>query len=204
MATSILTKDQMATLLGRPLSDYEESSFDTLQALAVSQLERLLGDAKLQVGEATYSYPVRRDYRLLFIDPFTELVSVEIDGVTTTAEPTLYENVNADWFNSLLFTKPLKGERVTVTAKFGYGDELPLDLQRLIATLFGASGQPVDTASNGSISSESILNHSVSYSDASADALERFVAANKATLNYYAKQPNVAVYGDDYALPRLD
>lgn len=203
MATSILTKDQMAALLGRPLSDYEDTSFDTLQASAISQLEQLLG-AKLQVGEATYRYPVRRGYRLLFIDPFTELTSVEIDGVTANAEPTLYENVNADWFNSLLFTKPLAGGWVTVTANFGYGDELPLDLQRLIAALFGATSQPVDIASNGAISSESILNHSVSYSNSSADTLERFVAANKATLAYYAKPANVAVYGDENALPRFD
>lgn len=199
--TDYLTLDNIATLLGRPLSSSETSNFDDLLSSAKSTIESVLG-ASLDSEEKTLVYRIRIGYKQQFICPFSSLTSAKLDGLPVDAVPLNYDDYNAQWFNSILLDSVPKHGMLQVTAKYGYGDELPLDIQKLVATMFAITSESVDVNNSGAITSESILNHSVNYAAASSDGIARFILNNSSIIDRYKSFDVETVYGDENAISR--
>ena len=137
----MLTKEQLEQLLGRSLSSSEETNRVLYLNIA---LERLAGLFCVHIGDNTEStriYMGREGYSTIYIDPFTAVNTVTIDGEEQETTSYQWDTRNADWFNILKFDHQLEAEEIEVTATFGYGDPLPFDLQVLLARTFATLSQ---------------------------------------------------------------
>lgn len=211
--TYTITKEEMAKLLGRSLSDSETENYDLLLASAKSRLEaevnsRIDSDDK----EISRKYIANRGFRQLFVDPFSNLTSAKIDGVVQSDVMEMNnDDLNASWFNSVKFAKRMCGHLVEVEAVWGYGSDLPGDLKLVWAQLFGAvSATSLDNRDeNGrllsDISSESILSHSVSYGNSGAvDDFTKIFAKNAQIIAKYRKPDNFRIdITDDFTRAEL-
>lgn len=204
MSKITMTSDEIATLLGRSLSDEESKDFDNLLSDTVLTLEQILG-VKLQGERSVRKYNGRKSYRMVFTDLFTGTPKVTVNGKSVESTPSYFDDMNARWFNCIELPSGLESDcLVSVEANWGVGDTTPSELKRLLANVFTMQTEPVD-ADNQQLSSESILSHSVSYSSAnSPDALDRFMKANRSLINLFVTGSNGKVEGDYLALPRLD
>ncbi len=204
MSNITMTSDEMATLLGRSLSDEESQNFNNLLEQSIATLEHILG-VKLRGERSIRKYYGRKSFRMVFTDLFTGTPVVTVDGKPVDIVPSYFDDMNARWFNAIELPCGLKHDQmVSVEADWGVGDTTPPELKRLLAGVFAMQAEPVD-ADNQQLSSESILSHSVSYSSTnSPDALDRFMKANQSLINLFVTGSNGKVEGDYLALPRLD
>lgn len=203
--TYTISKEDMAALLDRPLTSGEDSNYNAVLATAKSTLESILG-IKLD-GSGTRIYLPRTMYSQLWTDPFVGMATVAVvdaDGTTDiTSTPAYYDDLNAPWFNSVILDSLMGNKKIAVTANWGFGDELPIDLKALWASLFGLVTEAAASEATGAITSEQILTHKVTYAASSSDAIQRWSESNTTTIARYAGHKNV-IYGGDSALPRYD
>lgn len=135
-----MTKSELSAYLGRPLTPVEDTNFDLYLELAQTQLETLLCT---RLGNATETrvFTVRDGYTTAFIDIFRSVSEVKIDGVITTAyEKRQWDNSTGEWFNSLVFSKPFRQQKLEVTAVWGF-ETYPKDLDLLLAGVFNLISQ---------------------------------------------------------------
>lgn len=188
MAYSI-TSTEMTTLLGRPLSDSETSSYDNALAAAKSRLEDALG-TKID-GDPTVarSYRTRNGYLTLATDPFTgSAVLTAADGTTIPNTASYCDDLNNDWQNTVTVAEPFDGSIISMAADWGFGKNLPDDLARLWSDLFAMQFVNIDDRNEGDIVSEQILTHRVNYATPeNSDKFAQWLDRNAAVIAKYAR-----------------
>jgi hypothetical protein len=74
----MLTKAQIESLLGRSLTSTESSNLELYLEIAQERLERLVCFSL--DAEGVLKYDPRKGYHTLFVNPFTSINSITIDG----------------------------------------------------------------------------------------------------------------------------
>lgn len=180
----MLTEVQLSKLLNRSLSDAETTNFDLYLKIATQRLEDLLCMTVCkEAGERTYES--RYGYRTVYVDPFTSMNSVEIDGDEVDEDDyTIKQNdkFNGSWYNIIQFDTKRTGQLITVDAEWGF-KTLPSDLQLLLAKLF-AQGT-IEQTSDNTIKSKKIEDFTVTFKDGAT--YDEFVTVNSATIQKYSQ-----------------
>lgn len=186
----MLTKEQMAALLGRSLTSTEDANFDSYLNIATEHLEELLcceiqltGEDPTPPSERTFG--TRDGYRTVYVDPFNSITSVKINGTTVDADDyTIKQNdkFTGDWYNIVEFDRKRCGENIVVEATWGF-NPLPADLQMLLAQLF--SQVSVDQKTDGQVKSKKIEDFSVTYKD--SVTYQELLASNAMTIGKYSQ-----------------
>lgn len=201
-----ISKESMALLLDRSLSDYESNNFSSLLDSSKNQLESILGIKIDGTADVERTYMPRFGYATLWTDPFSELTSISVvkpDGSTRLlGTPSYFDDLNSKWYNSIILDRPMGSKRLVVKAAWGFGSDIPADLAKLWAGLFGIHSEAADTAPSGAITSEQILTHKVTFSGADIDSLINWKAANATVIARYSL-PTTTVYGEDDGFQRL-
>jgi hypothetical protein len=110
-------------LLGRSLTTTEDTNYTTYLKIATQRLEELLC-MNLTIGDGERTYDSRIGYKTLHVDPFTEILSMSIDGNDVDADDYVIQqndNLNASWYNTIVFDTAQTGELVTIDADWGFG-----------------------------------------------------------------------------------
>ena len=179
----MLKKETLVKLLNRPLTTAEDANYELYLKIAKQRLSELLCmNLSTTAGERTYES--RTGYRTVYIDPFTDIISVKINGDEVDADDyTLKQNdnLNASWYNIIEFDRQRSGQKIVVDATWGFGSNCPLDLQLLLAKLFdqGSVEQIKDE-----VKSKKIEDFTVTYNDSAT--YDDFVLANKAVIDKYS------------------
>jgi hypothetical protein len=178
----MLKKEKLALLLNRSLTTAETDNYDLYLKIAIEKLESLLcftvcGDQ----GERTFES--RTGYRTLYVDPFTDITSVTIDG-NETEDYVKKQNdkFNGSWYNVIEFDRKQTGKNVVVDADWGF-NPLPSDLQLLLARLFDQGS--IEQTSDGQVKSKKIEDFSVTYKDSAT--YDEFVMSNASVIDKYAQ-----------------
>lgn len=169
-----MTKEEISALLGRSLTSIEDTNFDLYLDIAFESLEALICTPIESVTE-TRVFDTRHDYKTAFIDIFNEITEVKLNGdVTTDYTVRQWDKRNASWYNSLVFEDYLGCKDLEVTADWGFLDtsgadsDLPVDLQSLVAGLFGLITKK--NKFDGTIASKQVEDFRVSFNvDADLD-----------------------------------
>lgn len=136
----MLTKQQMAALLGRPLTPAEDTNFTVYLDNAIETLEYLLC-ASINPSTGERVYDSRKEFTTVFTDFFTAPTLVKVDGnITTDYSARQWDNRNATWFNSIVLDCEPRGKEVSITATWGFAS-LPNDLALLLARVFALNGE---------------------------------------------------------------
>lgn len=178
----MLKKEQLVKLLNRSLTTAEDTNFDLYLKISTNRLEELLCmDLCGDDGERTYE--ARYGYRTVYVDPFTDIDSVTIDGEAQDAF-TIKQNdrFSGSWFNVIEFDTVRAGEKIVVAADWGF-DSVPVDLQLLLARLFDQGS--VEQTSDSQVKSKKIEDFSVTYKDSAN--YDEFVLANSSVIDKYAQ-----------------
>lgn len=184
----MLTKEEMVVLLERPLTATEDANFDQYLEIAEKRLSNLLCFS-LDKTEGTRIFDARAGFRTAFIDPFTAITSVKVNGhAMSTFHKKQNDSYQGDWFNSLEFDDPLYGGRIEVEATWGFGTKLPADLAQVLAGLFGIHETEVDM-----VKSKKIEDFSITYKD--GPRLDALVAAHIGTIQKYAQCAGAVTHG---------
>lgn len=174
----MLKKQAVEKLLGRSLTSIEDSNFDQYIKNTVMHLENLLCWSPV-CDTSKRTYKSRRGYRTLWVEPFTKINSITVDGDTVSDyEPAFNGSYNNHFYNSIEFDYPLEGRKVVVDAVWGFR-EFPADLGELVAGLFLLNGKH----RTESVRSKSIEDYSVTYNDMSG--YDVTVVDNQQTIERY-------------------
>lgn len=185
----MLDKTQMAALLGRSLTSVEDSNFDKYLDIATEHLEELTCSEIAKVAEdaepSERTFGTRDGYRTVWVDPFSSLTSVKIDGEVVDVNAYTKkqnDNFNGSWFNIIEFSRRRSGENITVEATWGFAT-VPADLEMLLAQLFNQVS--VDQKTDGQVKSKKIEDFSVTYKD--SVTLQEVLSGNAATIQKYSQ-----------------
>lgn len=169
-----MDKQQISALLGRSLTPVEDTNFDMYLEIAEANLETLICTPVTEVTETRY-FDTRHDYKTAFIDIFWNVTEVKLNGnVTTDYQVRQWDRRNGSWYNSLVFDNFLRGRELEVTADWGFspvsgGSSLPLDLQSVLAGLFGLISKK--NKHDGTIASKQVEDFRISFNaDVDLDA----------------------------------
>lgn len=178
----MLTKETTAKLLNRSLTTAETNNFSLYLQIATQRLEELLCFSLSQeAGERTFESRV--NYRSVYIDPFTEINSITIDGTVYSGEYVTKQNdnLNASWFNIIEFEKVRDGKNIVVDADWGF-DSCPVDLQFLLAKIFAQIS--VEQKADDQVKSKKIEDFTVTFKDKAT--FDEFVLANRSIIDKYS------------------
>ena len=120
-----MNAEQMAKLLGRPLTPIEVANFALYLDIATEALEELICTPIADVVE-TRIFDIREGYSTVFINIFRSISEVKIDGVVI--DPSQYslrqwDKRIAGWYNSLVFdSRFLTAKEIEVTAVWGFDE----------------------------------------------------------------------------------
>jgi hypothetical protein len=175
-----MDQEQLEQLLGRPLTPIEVDNLDLYLEIAEDRLSDLLCTSIEDVTESRI-FDIRKDYKTVMLDVFTEINSIEHDGVAIT-DYTVYQwnKRNGSWFNSIVLDKCLDGE-LEIDADWGF-DVLPADLQLLTAKLFALVG--VMNNGNGNIKTKEVEDFKVTFNESTE--YDQFVSDNWSTIEKYS------------------
>lgn len=175
-----MTQDKLSALLGRPLSSVEVTNFKTYLKLAESRVSDLLCYDICQRVEVK-RFSARLGYRTLNVPVFTEIDEVKLDGqVTEKYEVRQGQNLNGEWYNTIVFDAPLHCQTVEVDADWGFSS-VPMDIQVMIAQLFGMA---TDTLESNLVSSKQVEDFRISFNNKTKT--EVFTSKYAATIAKYS------------------
>lgn len=193
-----MNSTEMAALLGRPLTPTESSNFDLYLDIATQNLEDALCTPLEQVSENRV-FDTREGYRTAFVDIFSNLDEVKIDG--EVVDPLKYsvrqwDKRNGSWYNSVVFDCKFDCDgEIEITADWGFeatsgeSSDLPSDLQVVLARMFDLVGR--QTKLNREVNSKKNEDFTITYNHSSitmADTLmESFLKDNAKTLSKYSQ-----------------
>lgn len=164
-----MDKQQMSALLGRSLTPVEDTNFDMYLEIAEANLETLICTPVTEVTETRY-FSTREGYSTVFVDVFTDIFSVKIEGKSVD-DYTKYQwdRRNGKWFNSLVFDNRFsEAKEIEVEANWGFCD-YPADLQSVLAGLFGQISKK--NKHDGTIASKQVEDFRISFNaDVDLDA----------------------------------
>lgn len=176
------TQQQIADMLGRPLTAKEIAGFEAYRDVAVTQLSAILGYSLVLSEEpAVKEYTGSKDYRSLIVSPFTDITSVKVNGedaeyaVGTTQKPFNVEIVLGKYMTD--------NTEVEVTATWGYS-KYPAGVLLLISNMFSVVANGQTTGGEAKIKSEDSLSHKVTY-ETSASQYETFAKDNANIIDLY-------------------
>jgi hypothetical protein len=178
----MLSKELTAKLLNRSLTTAETNNFSLYLKIATQRLEELLCfSLSSDAGERTFE--TRVNYRSVYVDPFTSIESITIDGEEYTGDYQLKQNdnLNGSWFNIIEFEKVRDGKNIVVDADWGF-DSCPVDLQFLLAQIFAHVS--VEQTTDNQVKSKKIEDFTVTYKDGAT--FTEFVLANRSILDKYS------------------
>lgn len=178
----MLKEADVVKLLNRALTQAETDNFKMYLKIATQRLEELLC-MNLTSGSEERTYEARKNYRTVYVDPFTDLTSVTIDGDVVDAEDYVTkqnDNLNASWYNIIEFDKVRSGEKIVVDADWGFGS-CPYDLQLLLAKLFALNSS--EQTQEAQVKSKKIEDFSVTYKDSAT--FDDLALASKSTIDKY-------------------
>lgn len=177
----MLKEAEMVKLLGRPLTTTETQNYNLYLKIATERLEELLCiSLSTKSGERTYE--TRKGYRTVYVDTFSDIFSVKIDGEEVETYVTKQnDNLNGSWYNIIEFETKRRGENITVDATWGF-KSCPHDLELLLAKLFDQGSVEQNTSD---VKSKKIEDFSVTYNDRAT--FDTFVSANSATIQKYSQ-----------------
>jgi len=180
----MIKQEELVKLLGRDLSPTEIANYDLYLNNAVERLEDLLC-IQLCGDEDDRVYETRSGYRTVYVDPFTDIDSVTVDGEEVDSDNYVIKQNNrffGSWYNIIEFSKKQRCEKITVSANWGF-KPLPIDLATLLAKLFaqGSVEQKVDNT----VKTKEIEDFKVTYKDGAT--FEEFTLANSGTIAKYAQ-----------------
>lgn len=183
-----MTKQEISALLRRSLTPVEDTNFDMYLEIAETNLETLICTPIQEETETRY-FDTRHDYKTAFVDIFWNVTQVKLDGnVTTDYQVRQWDRRNGSWYNSLVFDKYLHGKELEVTADWGFtpvsgGSSLPLDLQSVLAGLFGLISKK--NKHDGSIASKQVEDFRISF-NADTDLDADFYKTYGSTISKYS------------------
>lgn len=127
---------QLAKLLGRPLTPIEVENFDLYLDIATKSIEQFLC-FNLLAEETTHIFDAREGYSTVFVQPFTELEEVKLNGdIVTDFSIRQWNSRTGSWYNSIVFENRLHDDdEVEITGNWGF-ETIPNDLQLVIARSF--------------------------------------------------------------------
>lgn len=184
----MLSEQEVAAYLGRPLTPTESTNFDLYLDTAVDNLQELLcftlevqGGSGATPEERTYT--AREGYSTVFTDIFTDVDGVErnetaVDDYT----PMFFDNRNKGFYNSLVFDNRERTDdaEIAITATWGFV-ELPKDLARVLSQAFAVVSKRY-VVSN--VKRKDVEDFSVTYGDLTDD--EAFMKNNAITIAKYS------------------
>lgn len=187
-----ITKDEMEALLGRTLTPTEDTNFDLYLNIANENLEELICTPIESVTEDRV-FNTREGYSTAFVDIFSTLNSVEIDGEeidSSTYSVRQWDRRTADWYNSIVFDTKFDADvEITVNADWGFvvdsGDDsgLPVGLQVLLAGLFALISKK--NKSDGTIASKQVEDFRISF-NADVGLDDDFYNKYRSTISKYS------------------
>lgn len=180
----MLKPDRMSKLLNRALTSAETANYDLYLKIATQRLEELLC-VTLCRDDSERTFGTRSGYRTVYVDPFSSVDSVTIDGDEVDADDyTVKQNdkFNGSWYNIIEFDTKRSGENIVVDADWGF-TTCPVDLELVLAKLF-AQGS-VEQTSDNQVKSKKIEDFTVTYKDGAT--FDEFVLANSAVIEKYSQ-----------------
>ena len=187
-----MNKAEIAALLGRPLTSIEDTNFGTYLNIAEQSLEELICTT-INPVEETRVFDTRKGYSTAFVDIFTDVSEVKLNDEVVDADDysvRQWDKRSGSWYNSLVFDNKFKKDDVVeVTAEWGFtpasGDDpdIPVDLQAVIAGLFGLITKK--NKSDGSISSKQVEDFRIAF-NADVDLDEEFYRNYRKTIAKYS------------------
>lgn len=179
-----MKKEQLVALLGRPLSNREDSNYEQYMEEATSYIESLLC-MPLRFDDETHIFNGRDGYSTLYTGIHTDVIGVRVDGEIISPEKyhsAFFDNRNSRVFNSIIFSKKLRARDVIeVDAVWGF-ECYPADIKSLIAKAFLLVSQPLKAASN--VKSKKVEDFSITYSDSTKE--EQFEIENSKVISKYS------------------
>lgn len=179
----MLKKEEAVKFLNRPLTTAEDANYSLYLKIAKQRLSEMLC-MKLSTEAEERTYETRINYQTVYIDPFTAITSITIDGEAVDEDDyTVKQNdsYNASWYNIIEFDRPRRGEKIVVDADWGFGN-CPTDLQLLLAKIF-AQGSVEQTAENN-VKSKKIEDFTVTYKDSAT--FDDLILSNKGVIDKYS------------------
>lgn len=183
----MLTKEQIAKLLNRPLSEEETANYSLYLNIATERLEDMLClNFTKEIAERVFY--TRDGYRTVFTDPFVGDPTVTVDGVEKTlgTDYTVrqFDRPNTGWSNSVVFKRHLHRniEEIAITAEWGF-DEVPVDIQLFLSKLFDVNSKEQNLEKIPT--SKKIEDFSVTYQKPLS--LEEVIVQNSSVIAKYAQ-----------------
>jgi hypothetical protein len=177
----LISKDKMAKLLNRSLTQAETDNFDLYLDIATERLEELLC-MQICGDDAPRTFATRCGYRTLFVDPFQDITTVTVDDEDVT-EYVKKQNdkYSASWYNSIEFETEMTGKLVEIDATWGFPN-IPADLQLLLAKLFAFGS--VDQQFDSQVKSKKIEDFTVTFKDSAT--YDEFISSNQSIIDKYS------------------
>lgn len=168
-----MNQDRISALLGRPLSEAEQSNFKTYLEIAQGKVSDLLCvDICQKVG--TKKFAARQGYQSLNVPIFTEIDWIKLNGSETTQYHVRQgSELYGDWYNSIVFDAPLHSETVEIKADWGFS-QTPMDVQVMIAELFGMA---TDSIANDTVQSKQVEDFRITFNKTKQEAFAEKYAA---------------------------
>ena len=185
----LISEAELVKLLGRPLTSKESANFTLYIDIATETLEDLLCFQIYQYDssgeDAVFQFQPRAGYSTLWLPAFASVSEVKIkDQIIDTSKYTLQQsgNLNASWFNSIVFDHKLKSDVVSVKARWGF-ERLPDDLALLLAKLFDLNSKA--QSSSGMVASKQIEDFRVTFRT-DTTLMNQFMDENSRTIAKYS------------------
>lgn len=160
-----ITTEQISSLLGRELTSNESANFEQNLEIVENKLKQVLC-LNLSCGNYTRQFRTRDGFRTLYVDPFTSIKEVKVDGVVTDDYVTTFNGeFNSCFYDGIEFDEVMKDDKI-VTVKANWGiQKYPYDLLNFIARLFAivSDTDSQTIADNSNIKTKSIDGFSVTY-----------------------------------------
>jgi hypothetical protein len=192
-----MDQSTLEALLGRPLTPIEVANLDLYIELATEYTQDLLCITLADVTE-TRIFDTRKGYSTAYLDIFRSISEVKInDSVVSDYSIRQWDKRTASWYNSIISDSKFNSDdEVEVTAVWGFAEtsgadsNLPLDLQALLAGMFGLISKK--NKSDGSVSSKQTEDFRITFNNDN-DLDDDFYTKYRSTISKYSlcNMPNV-------------
>ncbi len=192
-----MDQSTLEALLGRPLTSIEVTNLDLYIELATEYTQDLLCITLADVTE-TRIFDTRKGYSTAYLDIFRSISEVKInDSVVSDYSIRQWDKRTASWYNSIISDSKFNSDdEVEVTAVWGFAEtsgadsNLPLDLQALLAGMFGLISKK--NKSDGSVSSKQTEDFRITFNNDN-DLDDDFYTKYRSTISKYSlcNMPNV-------------
>lgn len=181
-----LTQENVAVLLGRPLSVSETTNFKVYIGNAILALGNILCTDLSQDNGSRY-YEARQGYSTVYTGLFDDIFDVKVNGLRADPKdyyPALNGDRNSKVYNSIVFkTRFGREHSLEIDAEWGVC-KYPRDLADLVAKQFAIQSQAFTVS--GAVSSKKVEDFSINY-DTDVTVESKFRKDNATTIAKYSQ-----------------